>query len=245
MTKTAGVPSVASGLNPAVTDAGDTIVFSYQITNNGSVALTNVFPSDVGPRFGGVNGTNTLGAFSPAAPVSLAAGATTTFTASYTLSALDISRAAGVTDGVTNTANATASFGTITVNAPPAAATRTIPASPSLSIAKTFVLSDISGGTAGRADRNETVTYTYVVQNNGNVTLTNVSVTDLHGTPAITIGLGAGGITNETLTPGPLGTGASTPDATANNGIWSILAPGASVTFTYTHTVTQAEIDNG
>jgi hypothetical protein len=44
--------------------------------------------------------------------------------------------------------------------------------------------------------------------------------------------------------PGPLGAGAS-PDTTANDGIWSTLAPGATVTFTWAHTVTQAEIDHG
>jgi hypothetical protein len=91
----------------------------------------------------------------------------------------------------------------------------------------------------------QTVTYTYVISNTGNVTMSNVQVKDMHGTPAVQIANGAGGITNETLsTPGPLGAGAS-PDATVNNGIWTTLAPGASVTFTYTHTVTQAEIDHG
>jgi uncharacterized repeat protein (TIGR01451 family) len=245
MTKTAGAPGVAAGLNPSITDAGDTIVFTYLISNTGSVALTNAFPSDVGPRFNGVNGTNTLGAFSPAAPVSIAAGGSATFTATYTLSAQDVYRAAGITSGVTNTANATASFGSITVNAPPAAATGTIIASPRVLIVKSFVLTDVSGGTAGRADRNETITYSYVVQNNGNVALTNVSVNDLHGTPGVAVSSGVGGINNEILTPGVLGVSASTPDATANNGIWSILAPGATVTFTYVHTVTLAEFDLG
>ena len=91
----------------------------------------------------------------------------------------------------------------------------------------------------------QTVTYTYTVANTGNVTMTNVQVKDMHGTPAVQVSLGAGGITTETLTiSGPLGAGAS-PDTTANDGIWSTLAPGATVTFTWTHTVTQAEIDNG
>ncbi len=91
----------------------------------------------------------------------------------------------------------------------------------------------------------QTITYTYTVANNGNVSMSNVQVKDMHGTPAAQIPLGAGGITNETLTvPGPLGAGAS-PDGTANNGIWSTLAPGATVQFTYSHIVTQAEIDHG
>ncbi len=91
----------------------------------------------------------------------------------------------------------------------------------------------------------QTVTYTYVVSNTGNVTMSNVQVKDMHGTPAVQIAVGGVGIKGETLTtPGPLGAGAS-PDTTANDGIWTTLAPGATVTFTYTHTVTQAEIDHG
>ena len=91
----------------------------------------------------------------------------------------------------------------------------------------------------------QTITYSYTVSNTGNVPITNVQVKDMHGTPAVIIPVGGTGIRNETLTvPGPLGAGAS-PDTTANDGIWSTLAPGATVRFTYTHTVTQAEIDNG
>ena len=94
--------------------------------------------------------------------------------------------------------------------------------------------------------KGQTVTYTYIVTNTGNVTVLNVQVKDLHGTPAVLVPLGATGITSETLTtPGPLGAAASQPDATAGDGVWSKLAPGASVTFTWAHVVTQAEIDHG
>jgi hypothetical protein len=91
----------------------------------------------------------------------------------------------------------------------------------------------------------QTVTYTYTIANTGNVVINNVQITDMHGTPPAAIPLGGTGIRNETLTvPGPLGAGAST-DATANNGVWSVLAPGATIQLNYVHTVTQAEIDNG
>ena len=110
---------------------------------------------------------------------------------------------------------------------------------PNLSITKAFSTS----GTPvllGQA-----ITYTYVVTNIGNVPVQNVKISDLHGTPAVLISTGGAGVKNETLTTaGPLGAGAS-PDTTANDGIWTTLAPGATVTFTYAHVVTQAEIDNG
>ena len=99
--------------------------------------------------------------------------------------------------------------------------------------------------TAGPVSVGQTIVYTYTISNSGNVSMSNVQVTDMHGTPAAAVALGAGGITSEALTvPGPQGAGAS-PDGTANNGIWTTLAPGATITFTYTHTVTQVEIDRG
>ncbi len=98
---------------------------------------------------------------------------------------------------------------------------------------------------AGPFTLGQIVTYTYVVTNLGNVTMTNVQVKDMHGSPAVQVPLGgANGIKGETLTPGPLGAAAS-PDTTANDGIWTTLAPGAAVTFTYTYAVTQADIDHG
>lgn len=91
----------------------------------------------------------------------------------------------------------------------------------------------------------QVVTYTYTIRNLGNVSIANVQINDMHGTPAVPIATGGSGINAETLTvPGPLGIAAST-DTTPNNGIWSNLAPGATVQFIYTHTVTQAEIDRG
>ncbi len=102
-----------------------------------------------------------------------------------------------------------------------------------------------SAATAGPVTVGQTIVYTYTVTNNGTVAMTNVQVKDMHGFPAVQIANGAGGITSEKLTvPGPSGV-AGSPDTTANDGVWSTLAPGATITFTYTHLVTQAEIDHG
>jgi uncharacterized repeat protein (TIGR01451 family) len=247
VTKTAAAPSIAAGANPSFTDAGDTITFNYVVRNMGSVALTNAFPTDAGPKFNGINGTNSLSAFSPATPVNLAVGASQTFTATYVLSQTDVANSVGISNGVSNVASATSLSPTsTTITAPNSIALTTVPAAAALSLDKNFILTDTSGLTPVKADVNEVITYTYVVTNTGNVVINNVSISDLHGTPGLIIPSGAGGVTAETLTTaGPYGAAASTPDATSNNGVWSKLAPGATVTFTYTHTVTQAEVDQG
>ncbi len=245
ITKTAAAPTIAAGTDPTFTDAGDTITFTYALKNTGSVALTVATVTDPGPKFNGIAGTNALSAFSPAS-TSLAVGATVNITATYTLSQTDVANAVGITNGVTNTAGATAKnpAGT-TITATSSSAATTIIAVPKLQLTKVGVLTDNVGGTAAKADLSELVTYSYTVKNAGNVPLTGISITDLHGTPAFTVPLGAGGITSETLTiPGPFGAGAS-PDTTANDGVWTTLAPGATVKFTWPHTVTQAEMDHG
>jgi uncharacterized repeat protein (TIGR01451 family) len=246
VTKSAGAPTVALGTNTALTDANDTITYTYVVKNVGSVILTSVFPSDVGPKFNGTAGTNPLSAFTPAAPVTLAIGASQTFTAIYILSLTDVKNAVGINNGVTNIAAATGKSPTATtITAPNSSALTTITASPVIAIIKSAVLTDTGGLTPTLADLNEIVTYTYKITNNGNVPLTNVSLNDMHGTPAVAVPLGAGGVTSDTLSvPGPYGAAAS-PDTTANDGIWTTLAPGATVTFTWIHTVDQAEMDRG
>ena len=112
-------------------------------------------------------------------------------------------------------------------------------ATPLLTITKTYAAAP-SPVTVGQI-----VTYTYVISNTGNVPIQNVQVKDLHGSPPVQVPLAGTGIKGETLTtPGPLGAGAS-PDGASNDGVWQTLAPGASVTFTWAHTVTQSEIDHG
>ena len=245
VTKTPGAPTTALGSNAIATDAGDTITYTYVVKNVGSVPLQFVAPIVTPPQFNGISGTNTLSAFSPGSVATLAVGASQTFTATYTISVTDWKNGVGIANGVTNEASATGKSGTATIFAPVLGASTTIAAVPSLSIAKTFVLTDLGGGTAGKADLSETITYTYVITNNGNVPMTAVQVNDMHGTPAVAVPLGASGITSETLpTPGPWGAAAST-NTTANDGIWDVLAPGASAIFTWVHTVTQAEVDHG
>jgi large repetitive protein len=243
--KTAAAPTTANGVNPAISDAGDTVLYSFTVTNNGTAALNDVKPVDPGPLFNGQAGTGTMGGFVPGF-VALAPGASQIFTATYTFSDLDVYRAAGVSGGVANTANASAltpSGSTITAVTSASASTNIV-AQPSLSIVKTFVLNDLPGGTAGVADLGETILYTYTTANKGNTTINNVNITDNHETssPVLT----AAQIQGESLiVDGPLSLLAApilSIDA-GNNGFWDQLQPGATVVFTYLHTVTQDEVD--
>jgi uncharacterized repeat protein (TIGR01451 family) len=242
--------TVASGSNATITDAGDKITYQYIVTNNGNITISAVTPVDAGPKFGPsqVAGTGSMSAFTlTAGTTTLAPGQSATFTAQYTLSQLDVDRAAGISvpaNAVNNssTATGTPAIGTLGV-VPPGTATTTIPAGPLLAITKTGTLNDVvaTGNTAGVADLGETITYTYTVQNTGNVPITAVKINDTHEGAL----LPAGTVTNEVLvTDGPLAPGVVSSDA-AVNGSWDTLQPGATIRFTYTHTVTQTEINGG
>ena len=251
--KSAGAP-VEVG-SDAVINAGDTILYTYVITNSGNVSINTVTPVDVGPKFNTLNGTGTLGGFTlisttngSSTGATLLPGESGTWTALYTLSAVDAYRAAGITvaggNAVENSATATGNPATGTLGVvSPSTAEVAIPADPKLAIAKNRTITT-DNGSAGVADVGDVITYTYVVQNTGNVTITGLSIADIHeGAPL------ASPPNGETLTSdGPLAS--ATPsqvstDATANNAVWSTIRPGATVTFTYVHTVTQAEVDAG
>ena len=90
---------------------------------------------------------------------------------------------------------------------------------PSISLTKTGVLVDGNGN--GRADAGESISYSFTVTNTGQVTLTNVALTDI-----------VGGIT---ITGGPIATLPSTPPSAAAD----------STTFTGSYTLKQSDIDSG
>ena len=240
ITKSAAAPDLSQGADPANADAGDRITYTYTIRNDGNVSMSNVTPIDPGPTFHGEPGTGTLGPFTlTTGALPLAPGATMTYTAVYTMSAVDVFNAAGETAGVANTATVsgeTPGGSPFTDPDPSNTATADIPANPALNIVK-------SSSTPGPVNVNDTITYTYTVTNTGNVAITNVSISDTHEGLAI----GPGLIVGETLSSdGPLASQTNpivSNDATANDGTYSLLQPGAVVTFTYVHTVTQAEFD--
>jgi uncharacterized repeat protein (TIGR01451 family) len=190
-----------------VSHVGDTITYSFLITNTGNVTLSSV--TAVEGAFTGVGGT-------PAAPVvncptsTLAPSTTLTCTATYAVSQHDLDAGS-----ISNTATAT---GTPPVGAAVTAlastAVVTVVADPSLTLQKS--VAPMSASNAG-----DIVTYTILITNNGNVTLSNVKPTEtaFSGSgPALSISCPAG----------------------ANS-----LAPGAAVTCTASYLVTQADVNKG
>jgi len=155
--KTAAAPTVALGALPAVTDAGDQIVYSFAVTNTGNVTLSNVTVADPAPGLGGI----------VCPPGQLAPGASFTCTSrTFTIRQVDMDAGS-----FTNTATAT--------GLPPIGAavtdqdstTTVLPATPALTLVKTA--SPTTVAVAG-----QTVTYSFAVTNTGNVTLGSLRIAE-------------------------------------------------------------------
>jgi uncharacterized repeat protein (TIGR01451 family) len=202
---------------------GDTVTYTFTVKNAGNVTLTDVEVVD--PLLGGAALAIPDDAW-PGTPGVLAPDASVTFAAQYTLTQGDVD--AGV---VHNTAT---SHGTPPptvdpedpenpepkdpIDSPPAEETTPLPSAPDIDLVKTAVV-DIDADAFPEVD--DTVTYTFVARNAGNVTLTDVTITDPMFPAGITI--------EDEAWPNRVGT----------------LAPDESVTGTATLTLTQELIDAG
>ncbi|AZH82480.1 DUF11 domain-containing protein [Plantibacter sp. PA-3-X8] len=200
--------TVVKSADPAtIGAAGETVTYSFLVTNTGNVTL-----SDVSVVEGEFSGTGELSdVVCPPAAGSLAPQATVTCDASYTVTQADVDAGS-----VTNSATATGTppnGGTPPVS-PPSETTVEIPADPSISVVKSAQPATV--GAAG-----ETVTYSFLVTNTGNVTLSGVSV-----------------IEGEFSGTGELSDVVCPPAAGS-------LAPAATVTCTADYTLTQADADAG
>jgi hypothetical protein len=83
----------------------------------------------------------------------------------------------------------------------------------------------------------QVITYTYVVTNTGGQTLTNVSLSESHN------GSGPPPVPGAEFLSSDVGVSGDSTDAASNDGVWSVLAPGDSITMTATYTVTQTDVD--
>ncbi len=133
---------------------------------------------------------------------------------------------------ITNTATATGTYNAAPVVSNSSAAS--VPVTPqSSSLVVTKIADDTTNVVVGQV-----ITYTYTIQNSGNVTLTNVSLADSHNGSGPDPVPGSGVVSNDVA---PLN---NSTDGNAGDSVWDTLAPGDTVTFTSTYTVTQSDIDN-
>ena len=142
---------------PSGNTAGSTIAYSFVVTNTGNVTLTGVSVND--PQVGTVT-----------CPVAtLAPAASTTCTASYTLTQADVDAGS-----VANTATASGTPPTGAAVTATDTVTTIVTAAPAISL-------DKQAGTPTGTSAGATIDYTFVVTNTGNVTLTGVAITDAQG----------------------------------------------------------------
>jgi len=177
----------------APTKVGDIVSYNITVTNNGETNLAGV----------NVNDANAvLGNCSVALPATLATGASFTCTATHVVTDADM--AAGKVD---NTAVASSSTGSLSRTSNLV----TVPLAPAPAIT---IVKSLSGAAPSKVG--DTIAYSIVVTNTGNVTVTNLTVADANAT---------------------LGT--CTPAVPAT------LAPAASITCAATHVVTDADMTAG
>ena len=143
-------------------DLGETIDYTFVVTNTGNVTLTSVSIDD--PRVTGVQPASTT----------LAPGASATFTAAvYVVTQADLNTGSvdntAVADGVSTTGPVRSNTDSTSVPTP-------IP-DPQLVLEKTGVITS-DAGSDGRADVGDVVTYTFEVSNTGTVDIADVTIDD-------------------------------------------------------------------
>ncbi len=158
-----------------------------------------------------------------AAPLGvLNAGETWIYAATYAVSQANINTGASIANSATFDSAETAASTSNTV-------TTTITQNPHLTISKTV-------STNGPVPVGTVVTYTYTVLNDGNMTMTNEVVSDIHNGSGTLVGP-----SNDALVTDVAPTGDTTD--TAVNGIWDTIGPGDTIKFTATYAVTQHDVD--
>ncbi|MEU4421778.1 hypothetical protein AB0F81_14225, partial [Actinoplanes sp. NPDC024001] len=261
---TAGVPvaAAAPALTLAVTPsrtapagAGDTIGYSYRVTNTGNVTLSALAVADT--RAGAVT----------CAPGDLAVAASRVCTAAtpYTVTQADVDAGAAIAGDAVVTATGPAPAG-LPVTAQDSVPVPVVAAAPALGLAGIATVTP--GQRQGAAAAGDAVIFHYTVTNTGNVTMQDVSVTDplagpvscprttLPATTDMVCATGPYRVTQDDIdTGGPLTTTAETrgraPAATAPAGYGTetvtvgLAAPETALTLTLDAVVTPPEAAAG
>lgn len=215
VTKTSSVSSIDQ--------ANISITYTIEVTNTGGIEATDVILTDpIATVTCPTSGTNTI--------LLLSTGSSETCTATYTATQSDFDTRGGGNDQINNTVSVSATSAGVSIENNASENVNLI-INPSINIEK-------SADLTSEASVGETINYKYTVTNNGNQTIFNVTLNDIHnasGPPP--------NPTNETLT-NDVGTTGDSINSAANDGNWDVLAPGDEITFSGTYIVTQDDIDN-
>ncbi|MCI0678060.1 MAG: hypothetical protein L0Z63_03330, partial [Actinobacteria bacterium] len=203
--------AIAKTASPSDTESfqvGQVITYTFVATNTGNVPLDNVTVNDTG--FTGTGDLSPVDCPGGNGNVSLDVGEQVSCTATYTLTQADIDQGS-----VTNEVEAAGDPpGGPTLVSPLTTARVSVAQEPDLTMTKTADPSVVS-------EAGEIVTYSFLMENTGNVTLTEVAPEEVDFT-------GTG-----TLSPFEC-----PPDAAS-------VSPGQQITCTATYEVTQADLDSG
>jgi len=147
--------TISKSADPSSAHPGATITYTITITNTSNVTISNIILED-----------SMFDVSNLDIPTSLPAGENTTVTATYTVAEEDLEQ-----DSIVNTANVT---GTDPNDNPfTASATATVELTSSPPIIEVTKTADKTS-----ASPDETITYTYTIVNNGNVTVANITLED-------------------------------------------------------------------
>ncbi|MDI6033009.1 hypothetical protein QLS91_07975, partial [Flavobacterium sp. LB2P84] len=144
---------------------GSTITYTFTVTNTGNTSLNNIIINDV------LTGSVNL----PLSPSTLIPNATGTATATYTIQQIDVdsgkvTNSATVTGTTPTNGTVTDTSGTTITNDTPTETTLT--PSPSIALVKV-------GAVGGIGAIGNVITYTFVVTNTGNTSLSNIMINDV------------------------------------------------------------------
>ncbi len=205
-------PSVTSGAA-----VGDTITYTYQVTNRGNVTLTNIVLDD---QHVSASGTAPLAISDGGVVLSLEPLASATLTAQYVVTQADVDAGAALTNTVT--VSATPPNGVTPPSDSAPASVSLSPAVPELTVIK-----DVPNPPAALVAGAD-VTFRIRVQNTGNVTLDNVVLTD-------TLGRLDGSVISMPPPVGPV----------QDVGTIGELDVGETWEYSLTYTLTQEDVDAG
>jgi uncharacterized repeat protein (TIGR01451 family) len=205
----------------SVANVGEVITYTIAVTNAGNVTLNSVTVTDpLGTVTCPVSGTNVIATLLP--------GASQNCSLTYAATQADFDNNGGGDGDIDNTASAASTYNAAPVNA-----------SDSVAVAlnlRQSLLTTKSASPTGPVSVGTTITYTYIVKNTGNQTLSNINLIEsFNGYNTAPV---PGG---EVLHLDAAPAGGSSDGGT--NGIWQTLGANDEVRFTATYMVNQTDID--